>query len=58
MSPIQKNYEGKGVALSDDNRTVFGSGDTAKEAAQDAHEKGHSEATLLYVQPSNLLYCG
>lgn len=58
LSPILKSYEGKWVALSDDNRTVFGAGDTAKEASQDASAKGHPEATLLYVQPSNLLYCG
>ena len=58
LSSIVKNYESKWVALSEDNATVYGSGKTAQEAAREARSKGHSEFTLLFVQPSDLLYCG
>ena len=58
LSSILKNYEGKWVALSDDHTTVYGAGDTAKSAADDAKSKGHQEFTLLFVEPSDLLYCG
>lgn len=58
LTLILKNYERKWVALSDDNLSVYGSGDTVKEAAQEAESKGHPEFTLLYVEPSDFLYCG
>ena len=58
LSSILKGYEGKWVALSDDNRSLHGSGDTAKAAADAAKSKGHQEFTLLFVQPFDLLYCG
>ena len=58
LSSILKNYEGKWVALSDDNTAVYGSGNTAKDAAEAARAKGHTDYTLLYVQPFDLLYCG
>ena len=58
LSSILKNYEGKWVALSDDNRSVFGSGNTAKDAANEAKTKGRTDFTLLFVQPFDLLYCG
>ena len=58
MSQILKDYEGKWVALSDDNGTVYGVGNTAKQAAEDAQLKGHPDFTLLFVQPFDLLYCG
>ena len=58
LTPIIKNYEGKWVALSDDYTSVYGSGDSAKVAADDARSKGHQEFTLLFVEPSNLFYCG
>ena len=58
LSSILKNYEGKWVALSDDNTTVYGAGDSAKEAAADVSSKGHAEFTLLFVDPSDFLYCG
>ena len=57
LSQILKNYEGKWVALSDDNTKVYGSGKTAQEVAQEAKSQGHPEFTLLFVQPSNFLYC-
>lgn len=62
MSPLTlshlKSYEGKWVALSDNNQRVLGAGKTAKAAIQEAKSKGHSDTTLMFVQPSNLLYCG
>lgn len=58
LSTIFKQYEGKWVALSDDNKTVFGFGDTVKEAVENAKINGHPEFTLLFVEPSDTLYCG
>ena len=58
LTPIYKQYEGKWVALSDDYKSVFASGNTAKEAADRAEADGHKDFTLLYVEPSDLLYCG
>ena len=58
MSVILKDYEGKWVALSDDNKSVYGAGKSAKDAAQDAESKGHLDCTLLFVQPFDVLYCG
>ncbi len=58
LSNLLKNYEGKWVALSEDNTSVFGSGKSAKSAAQDAESKGHPDFTLLLVQPFDVLYCG
>ena len=58
LSSVLKNYEGKWVALSDDNRSVYGYGAPANEAAKEAASEGHTEFTLLFVQPSDLLYSG
>lgn len=58
LTPIYKQYEGKWVALGSDYKSVFGSGNTAKEAADRAEASGQKDFTLLYVEPSNLLYCG
>ena len=58
LNPIFKQHLGKWVALSDDQKSVYASGDTAKVAADDAISTGHSDFTLLFVEPSNLLYCG
>lgn len=58
LSSILKGYEGKWVALSDDNMAVYGAGESAKSAADDANAKGHPEFTLLFVDPSDRLYCG
>jgi hypothetical protein len=58
LSPLLKDYEGKWVAISDDHKSVFASANSAKEAADLARKKGHSEYTLLFVQPFDLLYCG
>jgi len=58
LTKILKDYEGKWVALSEDNKSVCGSGKSAKLASQDAESKGHSDFTLLFVQSFDLLYCG
>ncbi len=58
LSSILKDHENKWVALSDDNTAVYGCGNTAKDAANDAKAKGYSDFTLLFVQPFDLLYCG
>ncbi len=48
--PSVQQYEGKWVALSDDGRMVYGSGDTASDALKDAASKGHVDSTLFYVR--------
>ena len=58
LSRLLRDYEGKWVALSEDNKFVYGSGKSAKFAAQDAESKGHSDFALLFVQPFDLMYCG
>lgn len=56
LSKLLKNYEGKWVILSQDNKSVYGSGKSAKLAAEDAALKGYPDFTLLFVQPFGLLY--
>ena len=58
LSKILKGYEGKWVALTDDNKSVLASGNTGKEAADHALDHGHTDFTLFYVQPADVLYCG
>ena len=58
LSPVLKNYEGKWVALSNDNKTIFGSGNSPKVAADQAKSNGNEEYTILFVESSDLLYCG
>ena len=58
LTPIYKQYQGKWVALSDDYKSVFGSGNTAKEAAEESQANGHQDYILHYVEPTDVLYCG
>lgn len=63
MSPINlvtvlKGYDNKWVALSDDKTTVYSAGATAKEAVQGAEKRGKRDFTLLFVEPSDVQYCG
>ena len=58
LSPILKDYEGKWVALSEDNRTVYVAAATAPEVVRMAESKGYADYTLLYVTPFDTLYCG
>jgi hypothetical protein len=48
-SKVYEEYKGRWVALADDNETVVGSGDTAKEAFDRAHANGFADAALTYV---------
>ena len=58
LAPILKDYEGKWVALSEDDSKVYGAGDTAKAAVDSAESRGYTDYTLLYVQPFDTHYCG
>ena len=58
LSSIYKQYEGQWVALADDNQSVYGAGRTVEEAVKQAKDSGHPEFTLLFVEPSDTLYCG
>ena len=58
LAPILKDYEGKWVALSEDDSTVYGAGETAKAAVNSAESRGYTDYTLLYVQPFDTHYCG
>lgn len=58
LSKILKGYEGKWVALSENNATIFASAESPKLAADEARRKGHKEFALLFVESSDLLYCG
>jgi hypothetical protein len=51
---IHRKFKGFWVALDDDEKTVLGSGKTAKEALNKAQEKGH-EAPILTHMPSTLI---
>ena len=58
LTSIYKQYEGKWVALSDDNQSVYGAGCSVEEAVKQAKDAGYQEFTLLFVEPSDTLYCG
>lgn len=53
-SKLYRNYLGKWIALKDDEITVVGSGETAKEALQKAQSKGYSKP-ILYRVPAKLI---
>jgi hypothetical protein len=51
-----EDYRGQWVALSDaDNETVVGSGVTAKEALDQAHRNGFSNAAITFVPNETLI---
>ena len=60
LSHILEKFQGKWVALSEDNRNpeVFGSGTSAKEAIREAESKGNMDYSLMYVRPFDLLFSG
>lgn len=60
LSSILKDLQGKWVALSNDERrpSVYGVGNTAKEAAKAAEAKGNKKFHLLFVRESDFLYSG
>ena len=60
MKPIDltlaiKDFQDKWVALSEDERTVCGAGDTAQAAILDAESEGYKDYVLFFVRPFNLL---
>jgi len=60
LSSILKDLQGKWVALSEDEThpSVFGVGNSAKEAKRNAEVKGNRDFYLLYVRPLDLLFSG
>ncbi|OGD31706.1 hypothetical protein A3C91_03140 [Candidatus Azambacteria bacterium RIFCSPHIGHO2_02_FULL_52_12] len=52
---IYTKYAGLWVAMKDDEKTVIGSGKTAKEALKKAQEKGFRNPLLNYV-PKKLVH--
>ena len=57
-TPIFKKYKGKWVALEDDEVTVVGVGNTAKEAWEKARKKGHDNPILTNVPKKLITYVG
>ncbi len=55
---LYKNYKGKWVALEDDERTVVGSGTKAKEALEEARQKGYDHPILHRVPSDLITYVG
>jgi hypothetical protein len=51
---IYQNYKGRWVALEDDEQTVVGSGESAREVLDDAREKGY-EQPILTRMPEDLI---
>ena len=51
-----RNYEGKWVAISEDEDRVVGSGDTPLQAKADADARGYTEAALFKVRPFDRYY--
>ena len=55
---IYEKYRGQWVALKEDEKTVVGSGKTAKEAWQEAQEKGHKTPIMFRVPTEVMPYIG
>ncbi|MEK7173966.1 MAG: DUF5678 domain-containing protein [Patescibacteria group bacterium] len=55
---IYKKYRGKWVALREDEKTVVGSGNTAKEAWDDAQRKGYKKPILTHMPERLVTYVG
>lgn len=55
---IYNHYKGLWVALQDDERTVVGSGKTAKEVLSQAEEKGYRKPILFRVPTEIVPYVG
>jgi hypothetical protein len=56
---LYAKYNGLWVALSDaDNETVVGSGETAKEALDQAHRNGFSNAAITFVPEELITFAG
>jgi hypothetical protein len=55
---LYEKYKGRWVALSEDNETVVGSGPTAKEALDQAHRNGFTDAAITYVPTEMITFAG
>jgi hypothetical protein len=56
---LYEKYKGFWVALSDaDNETMVGSGETAKEALDQAHRNGFSNAAITFVPKEMITFAG
>jgi hypothetical protein len=55
---IYKKYRGLWVALKDDEKTVVGSGKTAREALEKAREKGYEKPILTRMPEKLVTYVG
>ena len=57
-SKIYKKYRGLWVALKDDEQTVVGSGQTAKQAWDEAHRQGYNQPILTRMPDELIPYVG
>ena len=57
-SKIFKRYRGSWVAFASDEKTVVGSGTTAKKALQSAERKGIAKPILMKMPPKLVSYVG
>ena len=55
---IYKKYKGLWVALKDDEKTVVGSGKTAKEALEKAQKMGYENPILTRMPEQLITYVG
>jgi hypothetical protein len=56
---LYEKYKGLWVTLSeDDNETVVGSGATAKEALDQAHSNGFTNAAITFVPTEMITFAG
>jgi len=55
---IYRRHKGQWVALKDDEKTVIGSGKTAKEAFSQALEKGYKKPILTHMPKKLVGYIG
>lgn len=55
---LYEKYKGRWVALSEDNETVVGSGPTAKEALDQTHRNGFTDAAITYVPTEMITFAG
>ena len=55
---IYKKYKGLWVAFEDDEKTIVGSGKTAKEAMKKAQQAGYKEPILAHMPEKLVAYIG
>jgi hypothetical protein len=55
---LYEKYKGRWVALSEDNETVVGSGPTAKEALDQTHRNGFTDAAIALTHSGDSPGCG